>query len=106
MQLVVPQEYRPETMCGAHNDVGHLSLEQMLGILWDQFYWPNLEDDATSHIQTFEYCLRFKGRQDKEELHPLLATYPLELVHMDVLTIENPHTSANVNLLVITDHFT
>ena len=42
LQLVVPQEYTLEMMCGAHNDVGHPSLEWMLNILWDQFYWPNL----------------------------------------------------------------
>ena len=92
LQLVVKQEYRWEAMHGAHNDVGHLSLEWMLDTLWNQVYWPNLETDATHHIWTFEQCLRFKGRQDKEELYPLLATYPLELVHMDFLTIENPCT--------------
>ena len=50
--------------------------------------------------------MRFKGRQDKEELYPLLAIYPLELVHMDVLTIENPHTGVDMNIVVKTDHFT
>ena len=36
-----------------------------------------------------------------------METYPLELVHMDFLTIENPHTRADMNILVIviTDHF-
>ena len=50
--------------------------------------------------------MKFKGRLDKEQLYPLLATYPLELVHMDFLTEENPCTGVNVNILVITDHFT
>ena len=31
--------------------------------------------------------------------------YPLELVHMDFLTIENPYTGADMNVLVITEHF-
>ena len=39
LQFVVPQEYRLEAMYEAHNDVGHLVLEQMLDILWDKFYW-------------------------------------------------------------------
>ena len=93
-------------MCGVHNDVGHLGLEQMSVILWGQFYWPNLEADAAHHIQICKQCLRFKGKQDKEELYPLLATYPLELVHMDFLTIRNSYTGVNVNIVVITDHFT
>ena len=100
LQLVVLQDYRLEAICGANNDVGHLSLEWMLDILWDQFYWPNLEADA---IVIYEPV---RDRLDKEELYLLLATYPLELVHMDFLTVENPHTGVNVNILVITYHFT
>ena len=36
----------------------------------------------------------------------ILATYPLEMVHLDFLTIEHPKTGKDVNVLVITDHFT
>ena len=36
----------------------------------------------------------------------MLATYPLELFHMDFLTIENPCTCVDMNILVITNHFT
>ena len=42
----------------------------------------------------------------KSELCLLLVTYPLELVHIIFLTTENLHIGANVNILVITDHFT
>ena len=34
----------------------------------------------------------------------MLATYPLELVYMDFLTIESPHTGVDVNVFVITNH--
>ena len=106
LQLVVPPLYRLEAMCGTHDDVGHLDLGRMLNILPNWFYWPNLEANATHHVCTCEWCLRFKSKQDKAELYLLLVTYPLELVHMDFLTIENPHTGADMNILVITDHFT
>ena len=89
-----------------HNDIGHLGLKWMLEILHNRFYWPNMEVDATNHVHTCEQCLRFKSMQHKAELYLLLATYTLELVHMDFLTIENLHTSANMNILVLTDHFT
>ena len=77
--------------------------------------WHPLEIDSTGQTlrlmpliiyEPVSDCLRFKGRQDKEELYPLLAAYPLELVHMDFMTTENPHTHVDVNILVITDHFT
>ena len=90
MQLVVLPEYRFEAMCGAHNDVGHLGLKRMLNIFCDWFYWPNLEADATHHVCICKQCLRFKSKQDKEELYLLLVTYPLELVHRIFGTIETP----------------
>ena len=71
-------------------------------MLHNRFYWPNMEADGTYHVHTCEQCLRFKHKQDKA----LLVTYHLELVHMDFLTVENPHTGADMNILVITDHFT
>ena len=92
-------------MYRADNDVGHLGIKQMLDILLNQFYWPNLENEATQHIRLSEPCLMFKGRLDKEKLYLLLAMYPLELVHMDFLTIENPCTGGNGNILVITTNF-
>ena len=76
-QQITTGNIRLEAMCGAHNDVGHLGLKWMLDILWDQFYWPNLEADTTHHIQTCKRCLKFKSKHDKEDLYLLLATYPL-----------------------------
>ena len=34
------------------------------------------------------------------------ATYPMELVHMDYLTVEANEGCKDVHILVITDHFT
>ena len=56
------------------------------------------------HIKTCEHCFRFKAKEQREELKPLLATHPMELVHMDYLTIEGK--DKDVNILVVTDHFT
>ena len=45
------------------------------------------------------------GLNDKE-LYPVLATCPLELVHIDYIVIENLQMGKDENVLVITDHFT
>ena len=39
-------------------------------------------------------------------MHPIETSYPLELVHMDFLTIGKPNTDKMVNILIVTDHFT
>ena len=36
----------------------------------------------------------------------IICTYPLELVHLDFLTIGKEGSDKNVNVLMITDHFT
>ena len=51
-------------------------------------------------------CLCFKSKPQKTELYPITATHPLELVHMDFLTIESVKTGKDVNILVVTDYFT
>ena len=53
--------------------------------------------------------LRFKTQPEKAELNPIVATRPLELVHIDYLTIEAPTNSKSdkdINTLVVTIHFT
>ena len=50
--------------------------------------------------------MRFKAKPIRKELHPIMATYPFSLVHMDYLSIENPKSERDVNVLVIIDNFT
>ena len=58
------------------------------------------------HIKS---CPRFKTQPKKAELNPIVATRPLELVHIDYLTKEEPANSKSnkdINVLIITNHFT
>ena len=59
-----------------------------------------------NHIQTCDRCLCFKSKPQKTEIYPITTTHPLELVPMNFLTIESEKTGKDVNILVITDHFT
>ena len=68
-------------------------------------------EDIEHHIRTCPRCLRFKSQPGKAELNPIIATRPLELVHIDYLTVEPPANSnsksdKDINVLIITDHFT
>ena len=66
-------------------------------------------EDIEYHIRTCPRCLRFKSQPEKAELNPIIATRPLELVHIDYLTVEPPANSKSdkdINVLIITDHFT
>ena len=60
---------------------------------------------AKEHVGKCCPCLAFKARQQKTPLENIMATHPLELVHLDYLCLE-PGKHLEENVLVVTDHFT
>ena len=88
MQLVLCKAFRKEALQGCHDDLGNLGIEQTIDLLRDHFYWPRMLNDVTSHIKQCEICLEYNALPEKTPMQNIYATYPMELVHMDYLTIE------------------
>ena len=66
-----------------------------------------MNDDVRTHIRSCERCIRFKQKPEREEMSSFKTSYPLEIVHMDFLTIgSKKDPNKEINVLVITDHFT
>ena len=63
-------------------------------------------EDVIRQIRQCERCLRFKASPNRAPMENVDETYPMELVHMDYLTIEANEGGKDVHILVITDHFT
>ena len=82
-----------------------MGLEHMLDLMHDRFFWPHMAAQAKEYIRQCHLCLAFKARQPKAPLENIMATHPLELVHLDYLCLE-PGKSLDENVLVVTDHFT
>ena len=104
-QLVVPNAYRSRALVGCHDDVGHQGRMRTLSLLRERFYWPGMQTEAMQHVQQCTRCLRRKTPSHVAPLQPIHVTQPLELVHMDYLSLE-PSKGNIENVLVITDHFT
>ena len=104
-QLVVPKLFRKRALLGCHDDVGHQGILRTLSLLRERFYWPGMQEEATQHVLKCSRCLRRKTPPQVAPLQPILVTQPLELVHMDYLSLE-PSKGNIENVLVITDHFT
>ena len=82
-------------------------MEQTLRLLQERFFWPKMTEDVHTHICTCERCLRFKQPQERVEMQPILVSYPVELIHLDFLTLGGKAGDAkSTNILVVTDHFT
>ena len=104
-QLVVPKAYRSRALAGCHDDVGRQGRMRTLSLLRERFFWPGMQTEAIQHVLKCTRCLRRKTPSHVAPLQPIHVTQPLELVHMDYLSLE-PSKGNIENVLVITDHFT
>ena len=72
-----------------------------------KIFWSKMAEDVHAHIHTGERCLRYKQPQERAEMQQILVSYPMELIHLDFLTLGGKAGDAkSTNILVITDHFT
>ena len=67
--------------------------------------WPCMAAQVKDHIGQCGPCLTFKVKQPKAPLEVIMATHPLELVHLNYLCLK-PRKGLEENVLVVTDHFT
>ena len=107
-QLVLPEAYRAQALTGLHDDVGHLGIERTLDLAKARFYWPRMDQDVAKKIKQCDRCTRRKMPLSAYKTAPLVnihTTYPMELVCMDYLSLEESKGGYS-NILVITDHFT
>ena len=104
-QLVVPKAYRARALAGCHDDVGHQGRMKTISLLRERFFWPGMQEEATQYVVKCSRCLRRKIIPQVAPLQLIYVTQPLELVHMDYLSLE-PSKGNIKNVLVITDHFT
>ena len=107
VQFVLPKRFIRKVILACHDDNGHLGMEWTLRLLQEWFCWPKMTGDVCTHICTCERCLRFKQPQERAEMQPILVSYPMELIHLDFLTLGGKTgDTKSTNILVITDHFT
>ena len=104
-QFVLPHSFRNHTLTALHDDNGHLGIDRALGLIQDRFFWPSMCESIRTYIPVHR-CTRFKQVPKKAEMHPMETSYPMELVHMDFLTIGKPNTDKMITILNVTDHFT
>ena len=108
--FVVPREHWVTALSGCHWDAGHQDHEHTLSLLQEHFWWPGMTNQMQQSIRTCTHCLQHKGCLPKALLHPIMATVPLDLLHIDFTSIETtlePNQSPRVaNVLVFQDHFT
>ena len=104
------QMHQTATLNGCHWDAGHQSHNHTLSLLQEHFWWPGMAKQMRQVIRACKHCLQYEGGTPKAPLYPIVATAPLDLLHIDFTSIETTlelnQSSRVTNVLVFQDHFT
>ena len=75
------------------------------GLLYRKVRRPG-ENVACMHVRKCMRCNCFKKRAERAALEPLLATHPMQIIHIVFLTIELGKADKDHNVLVVHNQFT
>ena len=110
MLFVVPKAHQTVALNGCHQDAGHQGYNRTLSLLQECFWWPGMAKQMRQVIKTCRHCLRYEGGIPKAPLCPIVATAPLDFLHVDFTSIETmmelDQLPRVANILVFQDHFT
>ena len=108
--FMVPRAHWNAALNGSLWDVGHQGHDHTLSLLQVCFWWPGMGKQMRQVIKACRCCLQYKGATPKAPLCPILATAPLDLLHVDFTSIETmmelDKSPPVANVLVFQDHFT
>ena len=102
--FVVLKAHWIATLNGCHQDAGHHSHDPTLPLLQEHFWWPGMANQMRQSIRACAHCLQYEGGFPKAPLCPIVATAPMDLLHVNFTSIETmlePNQSPRVaNVLV------
>ena len=108
--FVVPKEHQIAALNGCHQDVGYQGHDHTLSFLQECFWWRGMAKLMKQVVRVYTCCLQYEGGIPKAPLCPIVATAPLDLLHVVFTSIETTlelNQSPRVaNFLVFQDHFT
>ena len=108
--FVMPKTHWTAALNGCHQDAGHQGHDCTLSLLQECFWWPGMAKQMRQVIRSCKHCLQYEGGTPKAPLCPIVATAPLDLLHIDFTSIETmlelKQSPRVANVLVLQDHFT
>ena len=108
--FVVPKMHQTAALNRCHWDAGHQGCDHTLSILQEHFCWPGMAKQMRQVIKACKCCLQYEGGTPKAPLCPIVATTPLDLLHVDFTSIETilelNQLPRFTNVSVFQDHFT
>ena len=108
--FMVPKVHQTAALNRCHQDAGHQGPDRTLSQMQEHFWWPGMATQMRQVIKTCRCCLQYEGSTPRAPLCPIVATAPLDLLHVDFTSIETTmeldKSPQVANVLVFQDHFT
>ena len=93
---------------GCQRDARFQGQQHLQFLLQDHFWWPGIANQIQRILKNSERCVQHEGAQSKAPLHLIIAMPPLELLHVDHMSIEMSiglnQSPKVVNILVFQDN--
>ena len=106
--FIVPKAHQTAALNGCHQDVGHQGCDCTLSLLQEHSWWPGMAKQMRQTIRACTCCLQYEGGLPKAPLCPIVATAPLDLLHVEFTSIETTlelnQLPRVTNILVFQDH--
>ena len=108
--FMVPKSHWAATLNGCHRDAGHQGHDHTLSLFQEHFWWLGMAKQRRQVIKACKHCLQYETGTQKAPLCPIVATTPLDLLHVDFTgietTLELNQSPRVANVLVSQDLFT
>ena len=108
--FIVPKVDGTAVLNRCHQDAGHQGHDCTLSLLQEWFWWPGMAKHMRQVIKACKCCLQYEDSTPKAPLCPIVATTALDLLHVDLTSIETTmeldQSPRITNVLVFQDHFT
>ena len=93
-----------------HRYLGHQGRDRTLSLLKERFWWPGMAQRMMMSVCNCPKCRIFEAKPQIPPLEPILCTEPLDLVHIDYVSMEVTvgvtEKPVVKNVLIVEDHFT
>ena len=108
--FVVPGLKHQAVIDGYHRYLGHQGRDHTLSLLKESFWWLGMAQRMMMSVRNCPKCRIFKAKPQIPPMEPILCTEPLDLVHIDYVSMEVmvgvTEKPVVKNILVVEDHFT
>ena len=108
--FVVLKKKQQAALDTCHRELGHQGRDRTLSLMRERFWWPKMRTQVIMQLRGCKMCTRFEAKPAKPLLVPIVATEPMDLVHIDFVKMELTNnmkeTAETCNVLVVVDHFT